>query len=142
MKAFSNVATKKHPHFYDPAWRCEHAKEYAVSYYDQANALPELKRDLRPEYAAIGSHVLQEVVRRVDKAFQNFFRRVRCGQTPGYPRYQSRSQYDSFCFPDQSGWKLIGNRLSITGIGMIKVKLHRDVQGTIKTCTIKREGAH
>jgi putative transposase len=76
---------KKHPNFYDPAWRKEHAKEYTVNYYDQANALPELKRDIRPEYAAIGSHVLQDVLRRVDKAFQNFFRRVTCGQTPGYP---------------------------------------------------------
>ena len=61
---------------------------------------------------------------------------------PGYPRYQSRSQYDSFCFPDHSGWKLTGNRLQITGIGTIKVKLHRDAAGTIKTATIKREGAH
>ncbi len=50
--------------------------------------------------------------------------------------------YNSFCFPDQSGWKLTGNRLSITGIGTIKVKVHRDVQGPIKTCTVKREGEH
>jgi putative transposase len=51
-------AYKKHPNFYDPAWREEHAKAYRVTYYDQANALPELKRAIRPEYAAIGSHVL------------------------------------------------------------------------------------
>jgi putative transposase len=135
-------ACKKHPNFYDPAWREEHAKDSRVTYYDQANALPELKRDLRPEYAAIGSHVLQEVLKRVEKAFQAFFRRVRCGQTPGYPRYQAQSQYNSFCFPDHAGWKLIGNRLSITGIGTIKVKLHREIAATVKTCTIKREGTH
>jgi putative transposase len=158
-------ACKKHGNFYDPDWRKEHAKDYTVSYYDQANALPELKRDSRPEYAALGSHVLQEVLKRVDKAFAAFFRRVRCGQvlpsrspdaqrshdngvgdrntkTPGYPRYQSRSRYDSFCFPDHAGWKLTGNRLSIRGIGTMKVKFHREVQGTIKTCRIKREGEH
>ena len=134
------MVCKKHPNFYDPAWYAEHAKEYRVTYYDQANALPELKRDLRPEYAAIGSQVLQDVLRRVDNAFQAFFRRVTCGQTPGYPRYQSRTHYDSFCYPAQSGWKMNGNRLTLTGIGTIKVKLHRTVQGTIKTCTIKREG--
>src|SRR6266566_1065997 len=64
---------KKHPNFYDEEWRKEHAKDYQVNYYDQANALPELKHAIRPEYAAIGSHVLQDVVKRVDKAFQAFF---------------------------------------------------------------------
>ena len=71
---------KKHPNFYDSVWREEHAKDYRVTYYDQANALPELKRESRPEYSAIGSHVLQDVLRRVEKAFQAFFRRVVCGQ--------------------------------------------------------------
>jgi putative transposase len=133
---------KKHPNFYDATWREDHAKDYRVTYCDQANALPELKRDLRPEYAAIGSHVLQDVLRRVEKAFQGFFRRVACGQKPGYPRYHSYKRYDSFCFPDQSGWKLKEDRLSITGIGTIKVKKHREIQGIIKTTTIKREGKH
>jgi putative transposase len=71
---------KKHPHFYDSAWREEHARDYRVTYVDQANALPELKRDIRSEYAAIGAHVLQDVLRRVEKAFQGFFRRVACGK--------------------------------------------------------------
>ncbi len=133
---------KKHPNFYNSAWREEHAKDYRVTYVDQANALPELKRESRPDYAAIGSHVLQDVLRRVEKAFAGFFRRVSCGQKPGYPRYHSSKRYDSFCFPDQSGWKLKEDRLSITGIGTIKVKMHRELQGTVKTTTIKREGKH
>jgi putative transposase len=135
-------ACKKHPNFYDSAWREEHAREYSVHFAEQCRSLTVIRNEIRPEYQQIGSHVLQNVLHRVDKAFQNFFRRVKCGQTPGYPRYQSCSQYDSFCFPDHSGWKLTGNRLCITGIGAIKVKLHRAVQGTIKTCAIKREGAH
>jgi putative transposase len=133
---------KKHGNFYDAQWGREHAKDYTVNFAEQCRSLTVIRNEIRSEYQQIGSHVLQNVLHRVDKAFQNFFRRVRLGQTPGYPRYQSRSQYDSFCFPDHSGWKLTGNRLSITGIGTIKVKLHRDVQGTIKTCTIKREGEH
>ena len=135
-------ACKRHPNFYDLVWRKEHAKEYRITYYDQANALPELKRDVRPEYSAIGSHVLQDVLRRVNKAFDDFFGRVRAGAIPGYPRYQSRTHYDSFTFPDASGWKLSGRRLTITGLGSIKIKLHRPVEGTIKTTTIKREGQH
>jgi putative transposase len=135
-------ACRRHPNFYDPDWRAEHAGEYAVTYYDQANVLPDLKRDVRPEYATIGSHVLQEVLRRVNKTFDAFFGRVRRGQTPGYPRYQSRTHYDSFTFPDASGWKLSGHRLTITGLGSVKIKMHRPVEGTIKTTTIKREGVH
>lgn len=119
------------------AWKYAH---HSVSYYDQANDLPEIKREIRPEYQQIGSHVLQEVLRRVEKTFNAFFRRVKAGQTPGYPRYRSRTRYDSFTFPDSSGWKLNGNRLSITSLGTIKVKMHRPVEGTIKTVSIKREG--
>ncbi len=135
-------ACRRHPNFYDPVWRKEHTHEYCVTYYDQANALPEIKRDVRREYSALGSHVLQDVLRRVKKTFDDFFGRVRRGQTPGYPRYQSRTHYDSFTFPDASGWKLFGNRLTISGLGSIKVKLHRPIEGTIKTTTIKREGVH
>ncbi len=133
---------KKHANFYDAEWRKEHARDYSLTYYDQANALPTLKSEIRPEYLAIGAHVLQDVLKRVDKAFQAFFRRVRAGQTPGYPRYQSSKRYDLFCFPDHAGWKLTDNRLSITNLGTIKVKMHREIQGTIKTCTIKRDGTH
>jgi putative transposase len=114
-------ACKRHPNFYDPAWRKERTREYSVNYYDQANALPELKSEIRPEYQQIGAHVLQEVLRRVDKTFQAFFRRVRAGATPGYPRFQSRARYESFCFPDHAGWKLTGNRLTLTNIGSIRL---------------------
>jgi putative transposase len=133
---------KRHPNYYDAEWRKEHAKEYTIKFAEQCRSLTIIRNEIREEYQQIGSHVVQNVLHRVENAFQGFFRRVKCGQTPGYPRYQSHKRYDSFCFPDHSGWKLTGNRLSITGIGAIKVKLHRAVQGTIKTTTIKREGTH
>jgi len=135
-------ACKKHGNFYDLEWRHEHAREYAVNFAEQCRSITVIRNEIREEYQQIGSHVLQNVLHRVDKAFAAFFRRVKCGQTSGYPRYQSRSQYDSFCFPDHSGWKLTGHHLSITGIGTIKVRVHRVVQGIVKTCTIKREGEH
>jgi len=132
-------AAKRHPTFYDPEWRSsEQALDYHINYCDQANQLPELKHDLRPEYQQIGSHVLQDVLRRVDKAFQAFFRRVKHGQTPGYPRYQSHTRYDSFCFPDHAGWQVQDKRLILSKLGSIKIKLHRPIEGTIKTCTVKR----
>src|SRR5262245_44151620 len=61
----------------------------SLNYYDQAQQLPAVK-EVRPEYRDIHSQVLQDVLRRVDKAFQGFFRRVQAGLHPGYPRFQGR----------------------------------------------------
>src|SRR5215469_15042550 len=74
------------------AW---HTCKASISYNQQATQLPEIK-ELRPEYNAIHSQVLQDVLRRVKKAYDNFFRRVKAGQTPGYPRFQGSLRYDSF----------------------------------------------
>jgi putative transposase len=71
-----------------------------------------------------------------------FFRRVKAGQRPGSPRFKSRDRYDSFTYPDAAGWKLDGQRLHLAKIGTVKVKLHRQIEGKIKTCSIKREGEH
>jgi putative transposase len=119
------------------AWRMQ---QQALHYYDQAMQLPAIKQE-RPEYADIHSQVLQNVLRRVDKAFQGYFRRLKAGQKPGYPRFQGRTHYDSFTYP-QAGFALAGERLTLSKIGELKVRLHRPMLGTVKTCTIKREGAH
>jgi putative transposase len=111
----------------------------SLNYYSQANQLPGIK-DIREEYKDIHSQVLQDTLRRVDKAMKAFFRRVKSGETPGYPRFQGRDRYDSFTYP-QGGYSLThDNRVCLSKIGSIKVTLHRKIQGTIKTCTIKREG--
>ena len=107
------------------------------TYNAQANQLPEI-REIREEYKDIHSQVLQDVLKRVDKAFKDFFRRVKNGQTPGYPRFQG-SHYDSFCYP-QSGFSFEHGKLALSKIGHVKIKLHRPIQGAIKTCTVKREG--
>jgi putative transposase len=110
-----------------------------ITYYDQANQLPDIKQ-IREEYQDIHSQVLQEVLMRVKRSFDNFFRRVKNGETPGYPRFQGYNRYDSFTFP-QGGYSLThDNRVCLSKIGSIKIKLHREIKGKIKTCTIKREG--
>lgn len=113
----------------------------SISYYDQANQLSEIK-DIDTDYREIGSHVLQDTLRRLDKAFAGFFRRVKQGQTPGYPRYKGRGRYDSITFPDSQGWKLEGDVLTLSKIGSVRITLHRPIEGKIKTVTIKRDGAH
>ena len=133
------LKVKQHPNSYDPAWRKQATKEHAISLYDQNNQLPEMK-ELREEYQEIGSHVLQNVCKRVEEAFQGFFDRIKEGKTPGYPRFKGKNRYQSFCYPDKAGWKLKGDRLTLTKLGTIRVRLHRPIEGKIKTCTIKREG--
>jgi putative transposase len=109
-----------------------------MSFYGQKRDLVEIKEE-RPEYREIASHVLQDVLNRLDKAFSAFFRRVQNGETPGYPRFKGRDRYNSFTYPDGAGWKLDGDRIILTKIGNIKIKLHRPLDGKIKTVTIKRE---
>jgi putative transposase len=134
-----NFHVRQHPNYYDEPTRKERSREIAINYYSQANQLPEIK-DLREEYKAIHSQVLQDVLRRVQKAFDAFFRRCKNGEEPGYPRFQGKGRYDSFTYP-QSGFSLThDNRVCLSKIGSIKVKFHRQIKGTIKTCTIKWEG--
>ena len=110
-----------------------------LNYYDQANQLPDIKA-IREEYRDIHSQVLQDVLRKADKAYKAFFARCKHGATPGYPRYKGRNQFDSFTYP-QGGHSLThDSRVCLSKIGSIKIKLHRQVKGTIKTVTIKREG--
>jgi putative transposase len=85
------------------------------------------------------SQVAQNIGDRLTKAFQNFFRRVKHGETPGYPRFKSYGRYDSFTYP-QSGFKFKGNEIFLSKIGSIKINLHRELKGKIKTCIIKCEG--
>lgn len=78
----------------------------SISYYDQQNALPEIKA-ARPEFVELGSHALQQTLRRLDLAFAAFFRRVKAGQTPGFPRFKSAKRFSGFAYPDPAGWKLM-----------------------------------
>ena len=107
-----------------------------IYYQEQAKQLPDIKA-VREDLRAVHSQVLQEVLRRIDKAFQAFFLRCQRGQVPGFPRFRSESRYDSFTYP-QGGFQLRG-RLWLSKIGDIKIKLHRGIKGQIKTLNLKRE---
>ena len=108
----------------------------SVSKFDTYNKLPAWKVE-KPELAEVHSQVLQNVQERVDLAFKAFFRRVKLGEKPGYPRFKGRGWYDSFTFP-QSGFKLVSGKLRLSKIGDVKIKLHRPIEGKIKRLTIRR----
>ena len=92
----------------------------------------------KPELIDVHSQVLQNVQARVDLAFQGFFRRVKAGLTPGYPRFRGRGRYDSFTFK-QSGFTICENKLLLSKIGPVKIVLHRPMEGQVKTLTVRRE---
>jgi putative transposase len=110
----------------------------SLGYYDQANQLKDLRR-IRPDLGLLNFSMLQATCRRVQRSFEHFFRRVKAGETPGYPRFRSARRWDSITFPSYGdGCKVADGRLYLQGIGRIKVKLHRPIEGTIKTVTLKR----
>jgi putative transposase len=108
----------------------------SLNYHSQASQLPEIKES-RTEFDNVHSQVLQDTLKRLDKAFAAFFRRVKAGDKAGFPRFRSRSRYNSFTFP-QSGFAIESGKLKLSKIGKIKIKLHREIEGKIKTCTISQ----
>ncbi len=119
------------------AW--EQSQE-SVRLYDQQATLPALKA-AHPTLAEVQSQVLQNVAVRIDLAFQAFFRRVKAGEAQGYPRFRGKGRYDSLTYPQVPvGCKLDVEvrRLRLHGVGLVKLILHRPMEGTPKTATITR----
>jgi len=92
----------------------------SIRYLDQQNQLPEIK-EARPELNEIHSQVLQDVLRRLDKAFQAFFRRVkeRNGKA-GFPRFRARQRYDSLTYA-QSGFSVRDGKLWLSKIEDVRI---------------------
>src|SRR5215468_7237663 len=118
------------------AWRIARK---SLGYCDQANQLKEIRA--HGDLALANYSCCQDALRRVDKAFNAFFGRIKKGQKPGYPRFRSVSRYDSVTFPSYGdGCKMLDNgKLRLQGVGVVKVKLQRPIEGNIKTLTVKRE---
>lgn len=112
---------------------------FSLTKYQQLMFLPELKLE-RPGLNNVHSQVLQNVVDRLDKAFEGFFRRCKAGCNPGFPRFRNVHRYASFCYP-QSGFALTCDGLKLSKIGTIRIKMHRPIEGRIKTCTLRKNAA-
>nr|HET6902533.1 transposase [Ktedonobacteraceae bacterium] len=108
-----------------------------LTLYGQQATFPILKAE-RPSLSTVHSQVLQNVAVWIDLAFKAFFRRVKAGEAPGYPRFRGPDRYDSFCYP-QSGFSLShDHRVSLSKIGSIKMVYHRPIKGSLKTLTIHK----
>jgi putative transposase len=111
----------------------------SIDLYNQQAFLPKIKQE-SPALKSVYSQVLQNVGTRIDLAFKSFFRRVKRGDKPGYPRFKSWKRYDSFTYPQDLGFRIIKDKavVQLGKIGRVRMKYHRPIKGKVKTCTIKR----
>ncbi|HSW31572.1 MAG TPA: helix-turn-helix domain-containing protein [Longimicrobiales bacterium] len=98
-----------HRELYNPALQ-ERRDAYrkcgvSVSYNDQAVQLKEI-RSVREDLAALNFSALQQTLRCLSKAFTAFFRRVKVGQKPGFPRFKGADRFRSVSFVHGDGCKL------------------------------------
>lgn len=124
-----------------------HTSKTKIKYGDQSAQLKDI-RGFDPERQGRWSFSSQQAtLRRLDKAFQAFFRRVKAGQTPGYPRFKGTGGFDTVTFPkdgDGCRWNsashLSDTRVRLQNVGHVRVHQHREVVGRVKTISVKREG--
>jgi len=116
-------------------WKQE---QKSISYFDQCNSFKQLKQD-HQALSTIYSQILQNTAARLDFAFKSFFRRIKSGEKPGFPRFKNKFRYNSFTYP-QKGFKLLIDKqvIQLSKIGRVKIKLYRQIEGKIKTCTIRK----
>jgi putative transposase len=121
------------------AW--SHSKT-RINYGDQSAQLTDI-RAARPDVAVWSFSSQQATLRRLNRSFAAFFRRVRAGQNAGYRRFKGKARFDSVEWPkdgDGARWLPEARRVYLQGIGQVKVNVHREVRGRVKTIQIKRQG--
>ena len=97
------------------------------------------------KYLKLYSQTRCEIEYRLLKAYRNFFRRIKEGnRKAGFPRFRSRDRYKTITYPQDNGAFAIekerkANMLRVSRIGRMKIDMHRQIEGTVKTLTIKKE---
>lgn len=119
----------------------------SIQYGDQSAQLKEIRSadpDGQGRWSA-GSQ--QQTLRRLDRAFAAFFRRVKAGQKPGFPRFKGRGWFNTVEWPaakNGATWDSTPHepisRVYMLGIGHVRVHQHRAINGVVKTISVKREG--
>ena len=125
-------------HFLGKRKKLWEEEKISLNSIDQINTLPTLK-ERAASLKRVHSQVLQNVAERVDLAMQAFFRRIKEGQKPGYPRFKGFGHYDSITFPQlPSGCNIVDGKLYVSKIGHLKIVLHRSMEGKPKSAVLRR----
>ncbi|WP_326645328.1 transposase [Streptosporangium sp. NBC_01755] len=121
----------------------------SVRYGDQSAELKDIRAEDTGGQGRWSFSSQQATLRRLDKAFQAFFRRLKTGGKAGFPRFKGKGWFDTVEWPrdgDGCGWDSQPEHPSATyvrlqGVGHVRVHRHRPVRGTVKTISVKREGS-
>ena len=111
------------------------------TYFDQSKALTEWRQS-DPEGRALPVNLQRATLKRLDDAYKGFFRRVKAGGKPGFPRFRGAGWFDSFGFRQFAGISLKAGRLRFKGMpGSLRIHLHRPIpaEAAIKSCTFRRD---
>ena len=108
------------------------------NYYDQAVQLPALKDEF-PWLKEVPSQSLQQTLKDLEQAYKNFFRRVKSGGVPGFPKFKKRGLHDSFRYPQ--GTKVEGNRIFLPKVRWVAFRKSRDIEGKIKNVTVSKSAS-
>jgi putative transposase len=107
-------------------------RRVSLSRYEQEAELKDLRADLS-DYAATHSHVLQDVLARLEKTYQAFFRRLLRGEMPGFPRFHGRNRYNSVTYKEYgNGARLDNGFLVLSKIGRVALRWSRPLAGIPK----------
>lgn len=109
-----------------------------ISKFDQDNQLVELK-NAYPIFSEAYSQALQNTLDRLEKAFQNFFRKIKNKEKAGFPRFKSENRFNSFIFPQYKKLIVIKNKIHLPKIGDVKIIYHRQIEGITKTLSVIKE---
>jgi putative transposase len=117
-------------------WRMGH---HRVTFFSQDAQLKEIRTESPEQYGRWAFTCERAAIRRLDRAFQGFFDRVKAGQKPGYPRFKGRGWWDSIEWLEGNGarWDSVPHptvtRVYLKGIGHVRVHQHRTVKGVVRT---------
>ena len=113
-----------------------------ITYFDQSKSLTELRRN-DAEFSGLPVSLQRATLKRLDEAYRSFFRRVKVGAKPGFPRFRGKGWFDSFGFREFSGITLDNQRVRFKGMpGSLRIHWHRELPGSsIKSCTFKRDAS-
>lgn len=116
------------------AWR---VCRKSISYFDQSAQLKHIRQE-RPDIGRFYAMVFEDCLRRASLTYDAFFRRCKKGHTPGVPRFKGRNRFNSFTYR-RDGFKLVDDKLILSKLGSIRLRLSQPVEGEIRRVMIKRQ---
>jgi len=119
--------------------RVYNASGKTISFYEQSRQLTQARNEL-PELKGVLRTIQSDALERLDEAFDAFFRRLKRGEKPGFPRFKGRNRYHTFSqkYEKVRRCPIKGDKLTVPGVGTCRVRLSRPVEGRCKQLRITR----